>query len=122
MKQTIKWKITAINPEEFELNIEALAKDRLFLQIFKLSKNKLLRKGIKVNEQALYVKNFSVPQQYFNILRLAVRRTLKIIQPEIKKDHFAILDYWVTAAYFMQKENKDWIIKIEVSGLYAFRH
>lgn len=118
MKTPIDYYFKAVNPTDYELTLTMLAKSSMLNLIFAKSKKQLEKKGVKFHGDPKNIEEFDIPPEYLGLARTALRKNLRNVEKQLKKDKIEIITINGAGGKFKRVGN-DWEINIMYVGQYA---
>lgn len=103
---------------DYEMSMTYPINNNLMTHIFNKSKEKLKKKhNIDVPDKMNDVHSFKVDPKFFNLLKSAIRKNLKIAEMQLKADKIHISTYKVKDAEY-KRCNNNWVANIIIGGLF----
>jgi len=126
-KEKFDYKISIVNIAEYKGLLTLKAKKELLTTLFSKAQKKLVRnEGIRVKGNPEYIEQFVIPERYHNLLTTYTEGLFGIVAKQFYENclpdkKFQLLTHFVARCWFQRNEEKDWIIKIEMTGNYVLK-
>lgn len=115
-----KYKFRCLSPFEYELVFNMSVEGRVFDLIFSKAKAKLARtKNLSVKGKPDDLKEIPIPGNYLKLIGTFLRKNVKNVRKEVKRDGIELLSDMVVGGRFIKKDVRDWDIIVVVKGEYA---
>lgn len=118
MSDKLDYEFDLINPATFKIEFKMYSDKKLFNYVFNQSKEKLMKEHKLHIDKQTEPDKIDIPERFFNLLKTILKKRIKQVSKEIKKDKIEILSILVKSAIFV-KEKEKWLIKITLEGDYA---
>lgn len=117
----IDYEFAAVNLSDFELCFTMVTSNKLLMKIFNKSRQRLIKKGVVTAKDAdpNLLQKFEIDPRFYNLMHTVLKKQIKYVANEIKKDGIVILNSRVEYGQFIKNVKGDWDIKIKVGGQYA---
>lgn len=113
-----EWEFKALTRDEYELKLESPAESSIFKKIVE----SMAYQDAKGDVEA-YLKNHGfvsiTKEEYLHLLWKSLNPTLKNIFKELAQDNIVVLSDAAREASVSKLDNRKWLVKVIVKGLYA---
>jgi hypothetical protein len=122
--QTVVYDFEALNLSDYKCSTTFAARQAVFNKIYrqsiaKMRRHKKITMKTAPNEPPKEIAGFEIDARYYNVINVALKSIIKLIEQEINPDGIYILSHNVSAARMARDDIQDmWFINVDITGQY----